>query len=55
MESKSINKIKREKLDFPNMSIFLDIFYSHDDLFFMWPFGGISMGSIFESEEILEK
>ena len=50
MESKSVNKIKQENLDFNNMSIFLDIFYSDDDDFRMWTFGGVSMGSIFECE-----
>ena len=44
----------RDKLDFNNMSIFLDIFYFDDDDFLMLAFG-ISMGSMFELEEISEK
>lgn len=37
------------------MSIFLDIFYFHDDDFLMWAFGGMSMSSMLKSEEISEK
>lgn len=51
VDKKSRSKIKRDKLDFNNMSIFSDIFNSDDDLFLMWAFG-INMGSMFESEEI---
>lgn len=47
--------LKRDKLDFNNMSILLDIFDSDDDDFLMWAFASISMGTMFESEEISEK
>jgi len=53
VEKKSQSKIKRDKMDFNSMSIFLDIFYFDDD-FLMWAFG-ISMSKMFELEEISEK
>ena len=52
VKKKSRSNIKQDKLDSNNMSIFLDIFDFDDDDFLMWAFGGISMSSMFEYEEI---